>query len=144
MNTVVEQLKSLLADTYTLYLKTQNFHWHVKGPNFVELHELFEQQYTELATAIDDVAERIRMLGEIAPASFDDFTKFRTLKDGNALLASNDMLQMLHSDHQSLITNLNALLKLASENSDEGTVSLLSERIATHEKMAWMLSSSMA
>lgn len=142
MNSINDSLKILLSDTYTLYLKTQNYHWHVKGPNFKPFHELFEEQYTELAMAIDLIAERLRMLGEIAPASFKEFEKYRTLSDGNALLNANEMLKEVHSDHLSLISALNKALNQANKDSDEGSASLLSDRIATHEKMAWILASS--
>ena len=144
MSETSDKLKILLCNSYTLYLKTQNYHWHVKGPNFKSLHELFEQQYTELATAIDNIAERIRMLGEIAPASFDDFSKYRTLKDGNSNLASNDMLKELHTDHLLVVDLLNETLALVSNLNDEGTAALLSERTSAHEKMAWMLDSSLS
>lgn len=144
MSETSDKLKILLCNSYTLYLKTQNYHWHVKGPNFKSLHELFEQQYTELATAIDNIAERIRMLGEIAPASFHDFSKYRTLKDGNSNLASNDMLKELHTDHLLVVDLLNETLALVSNLNDEGTAALLSERTSAHEKMAWMLDSSLS
>lgn len=142
MKSVNQNLKVLLSDTYTLYLKTQNYHWHVKGPNFKPLHELFEEQYTELAMAIDTIAERLRMLGENAPASFSEFEEYRTLKDGNSKLGADEMLKEIHTDHQTLLTTLNKAFHQATENNDEGSVALLSERIAIHEKMAWMLASS--
>ena len=106
------------------------------------MHELFEEQYTELALAIDLLAERLRMFGEIAPASFKEFEKYRTLCDGNSLLNANEMLKEIHSDHLSLIATLSEALNQAAKGNDEGTVSLLSDRITTHEKMAWMLASS--
>lgn len=142
MSSVSDSLKVLLSDTYTLYLKTQNYHWHVKGPNFKPLHELFEEQYTELAMAIDTIAERLRMLGEDAPASFSEFETYRTLKDGNAKLTADEMLKEIHTDHLALIATLNKAFNQASESNDEGSVALLSERITIHEKMAWMLASS--
>ena len=143
MNQVVEGLNKLLADTYTLYLKTQNYHWHVTGPNFKELHELFELQYNDLAVAVDDLAERIRIIGFKAPATFKEFESLRSLQDGNSSLKSTEMLQEIHADHMLIVKSLTATLAVAADNHDEGSVALLSERISVHEKMAWMILSSM-
>lgn len=142
MSEVIDNLKVLLSDTYTLYLKTQNYHWHVTGPNFKELHDLFELQYTDLAVAVDDIAERIRILGDSAPATFKEFVELRTITDGDSKLSSENMLKDIHQDHMSLVKNINATLAIAANISDEGTVAILSERIADHEKMAWMIKSS--
>lgn len=142
MSEIVKRFSSLLADTYALYLKTQNYHWHVKGPNFKTLHELFEEQYTELAVAVDELAERIRILGSLAPASFKEFETLKTLQDGDPNAPSETMLNDIHGDHLALVKMLNEALAIAADAHDEGSVALLSERIAAHEKMAWMLVSS--
>ncbi|MGQ3888856.1 Dps family protein [Legionella sp. CNM-1927-20] len=142
MDEVTNQLSILLADTYALYLKTQNYHWHVKGAQFKALHELFESQYRELAEAIDEVAERILILGHKAPASFSEFNQLKRVKDGNSSLSANEMVKELAHDHGTLIKDLNKSLKIAQDQVDEGTVVLLSDRIAAHEKARWMLSAS--
>lgn len=142
MSEIQEKLSVLMADTYALYLKTQNYHWHVKGSNFKSLHMLFETQYLELAQAVDDIAERIIILGGKAPASFAEFQRLKRIKDGNSDASANTMVGELADDHGTLVKDLNASLKLAQEHHDEGTVSLLSERIALHEKTRWMLNAS--
>jgi len=133
---------TLLADTYALYLKTQNYHWHVRGPNFKALHELFEVQYTNLADAVDDIAERILTNGYKAPATFSEFNALKSIKDGNSALSSNDMVKELARDNDQLVNDLNQAMLAAQESNDEGTIALLSERIAAHEKARWMLSAS--
>jgi starvation-inducible DNA-binding protein len=142
MNTVIKKLEVVLADTYALYLKTQNYHWHVKGVHFKSLHELFEMHYKELAEAVDAVAERILIMGHKAPATFGEFNELKTIKDGDSSLDANSMVSELAEDHATLIKDLNKAIKLAQENDDEGTVALISERIAAHEKAHWMLSAS--
>ncbi|STX29524.1 starvation-inducible DNA-binding protein [Legionella beliardensis] len=142
MKDVISQLSILLADTYALYLKTQNYHWHVKGAQFKALHELFERQYQELAEAVDEVAERILILGHKAPATFNEYNQLKRVKDGNSGISANEMVKELANDHGTLIKDLNQSLKLAQEQADEGTVTLLSDRIAAHEKSRWMLSAS--
>ena len=141
-NDMMNKLKIILADTYALYLKTQNYHWHVTGLQFKSLHELFETQYRELAEAVDAIAERIRILGHIAPASFHDFQHLKTLQDGNSENSANQMVSELALDHGTLVRDLNQALVLAQGSNDEGSVALLSERIAAHEKARWMLSAS--
>ena len=131
-----------MADTYALYLKTQNYHWHVKGPHFKSFHQLFEEQYIDLAQAADDIAERIRTLGQNVPATFKDFERLKKIKDGNSNLSANDMVVDLAQDHETLVKDLNQALKLANENHDEGTASFLATRIEAHEKAGWMLRSS--
>jgi len=142
MNTVITKLEVALADTYALYLKTQNYHWHVRGPRFKSLHELFEMQYRELAEAVDEIAERILILGHKAPATFADFNKLKTIQDGNSSLNANQMVMELSSDHNILVKDLNRAVKIAQENNDEGTITLLGDRIAAHEKAHWMLQTS--
>ena len=131
-----------MADTYALYLKTQNYHWHVKGPHFKTLHELFEAQYRELAEAVDAVAERMLMMGHKAPATFKEFERLKTIKDGDSGLTSNQMVSELATDNSTLVKDLNKAMLLAQNANDEGTVNLLSERVAVHQKAHWMLSAS--
>ena len=142
MINAINQLEIILADTYSLYLKTQNYHWHVKGPQFKSLHELFEVQYRELAEAVDQIAERILIMGHKAPATFSEFNALKTIKDGNSSVNANQMVTELASDHSVLVKDLNQAMKTAQENNDEGTIALLGSRIAAHEKSHWMLSSS--
>tara|TARA_Y100000588_G_C14122148_1_gene867776 strand:- start:323 stop:769 length:447 start_codon:yes stop_codon:yes gene_type:complete len=142
MTQLVDKMSILLADTYAIYLKTQNYHWHVKGPQFKALHELFEMQYQELAEAVDEVAERILIKGHQAPATFSKYDKLKTLADGSSNKSANEMVQELASDHNQLVKDLYAAMKIAEENHDEGTLALLSDRIEAHEKYRWMLSSS--
>lgn len=142
MATLQKKMEVLLADTYALYLKTQNYHWHVKGPQFKALHELFEMQYQALAEAVDEIAERILILGHQAPATFAEFDKLKTIKDGNSKSKANQMVKELAKDNASLVSDLNQVLSLAQATKDEGTANLIAERIAAHEKAAWMLRSS--
>lgn len=142
MNAIMKRLEVALADTYALYLKTQNYHWHVKGPQFKSLHELFEVQYKELAEAVDLIAERIRIMGHKAPATFSEYIELKTIKDGNSSLSANEMLTELTHDNSVLVQDLNQAIKLAQEHNDEGTITLLSDRIAAHQKAHWMLGAS--
>lgn len=144
MSKTVETLKVLLADTYALYLKTQNYHWHVTGPNFKELHTLFEEHYKALAIAVDDVAERILILGDRAPATFAEFNNLKTLKDGDSSKSASDMVNELHDDHGSLNNKLREVLSAAQAEADEGTIALMSELLSQHEKARWMLGASRA
>lgn len=139
---VMKGLAVVLADTYTLYLKTQNYHWHVKGVQFKSLHLLFEEQYQALAEAVDALAERMVMRGHTAPATFKAFNELRTIDEGDASLTANQMLIDLVNDHTTLLAALQKALLCAAEQKDEGSIALLSERIAAHEKMRWMLSAS--
>ncbi len=139
----IDQLAVILANSYALYLKSQNYHWHVKGLAFKTMHDLFEEHYSELADAVDDIAERIIILGGQAPATFGALNQLKTSKDGDANLSVNDMLSDLKNDHQAIINDLQQAIASAADNNDEGTVALLGERIANHEKMAWMLATSL-
>lgn len=139
-NQTINRLTVLLADTYALYLKTQNYHWHVIGPMFRPLHELFETQYRELAEAVDAIAERIRILGHQAPATFSEFQRLKTIQDGHSDATANQMLTGLVHDHTTLLHDIQQVLALAQQESDEGTIALLADRVAAHEKMRWMLS----
>lgn len=143
MSVIIKKLEVVLADTYALYLKTQNYHWHVKGVQFKSLHELFEMQYQELAEAVDLVAERILIMGHKAPATFTEYNQLKTIKDGDSSADANQMVSELAQDNSTLVKDLNKAIKLAQEDGDEGTVTLLSDRIAAHEKAHWMLSASM-
>lgn len=142
MSDIFNKLSVLLADTYALYLKTQNYHWHVKGAQFKALHGLFEEQYVELAQAVDGVAERILIIGGKAPATFREFETLKRIKDGNSSLSANEMVIELANDHGTLVKDLNLSLRLAQEHHDEGTATLLGDRIEAHEKMRWMLNAS--
>ncbi|AHE66595.1 Dps family protein [Legionella oakridgensis] len=142
MSELVNKLSILLADTYALYLKTQNYHWHVKGPQFKSLHELFEAQYRELAEAVDQVAERILIKGHKAPATFKEFEHLKTIKDGDSDVNSNDMVTELANDHGTLVKDLNVAMAMAQKMNDEGTANLLANRIEQHEKARWMLGAS--
>ena len=142
MNDVGKNLAVLLADTYALYLKTQNYHWHVKGPHFKSLHGLFETQYIELAEAVDSLAERLLTMGQKAPATFKEFMQLKTIEDGHSDATANQMLIELAKDHDKVIGDLYRSLSLAQKMNDEGTANLLSDRINSHEKARWMLNAS--
>ncbi len=139
---MTEGLAKLLADTYTLYLKTQNFHWNVTGPLFHSLHKMFEEEYIELAAAVDEIAERIRSLGAIAPASFAEFLKLTSIKEETATPTAADMVKKLLSDHETIVKHLHSLMPVAQKLSDEATLDLLINRTEIHQKTAWMLRSS--
>jgi len=138
---ISDGLACLLADTYTLYLKTHNFHWNVTGPHFNSLHLQFEGQYTELATAVDTIAERIRALGMPAPGSYAEFSKLTTIKEETGQLSWEKMVSQLVEGHEAVVRTARQVLPLASEAEDEVTVGLLSDRMEIHEKSAWMLRS---
>ncbi|HSW93631.1 MAG TPA: DNA starvation/stationary phase protection protein [Gammaproteobacteria bacterium] len=139
---MTEGLAKLLADTYTLYLKTQNFHWNVTGPLFHSLHKMFEEEYIELAAAVDEIAERIRALGANAPGSFADFLKLTSIKEETGTPIASDMVVKLLADHESIITHLQSLMPVAQHLNDEATLDLLITRTEIHQKTAWMLRSS--
>ena len=134
----------LLADTYTLYLKTQNYHWNVHGPYFKTLHIMFEEQYMQLALGVDALAERIVTLGHTAPASFAEFSALRSIKEGDPKKTAEQMVSELCDDHQLILKDLYKVLKIAQEHNDEGSTTLLGDRIAEHEKIHWMLRESKA
>ncbi len=135
----VDALSRLLADSYTLYLKTQNFHWNVTGPQFVALHTLFEQQYTELSTAVDEIAERIRALGARAPGSYTEFGKLATVKEASGEPSAEEMIQQLRDDNATLAKTANELLSTAGHAGDDVSADLGTQRQTIHEKSAWML-----
>ena len=139
--TVTDQLAKILADTYFLYLKTQNFHWNVTSKHFHSLHLMFESQYEELAAAIDEVAERIRALGKPTPATFKQFSKLTDINETTEIPSGMDMVAQLTADHETLCRNLRASLKIIQKTNDEGSADLLIIRLEAHEKTAWMLRS---
>ena len=139
---MTEGLAKLLADTYTLYLKTQNFHWNVTGPLFHSLHKMFEEEYVELAAAVDEIAERIRALGAITPGSFAEFLKLTSIKEETTTPNAADMVKKLLADHEIVIAHLQSLMPVAQNLGDEATLDLLITRTETHQKTAWMLRSS--
>lgn len=139
---VTEGLSKLMASTYTLYLKTQNFHWHVTGPLFHSLHRMFEEQYNELALAVDELAERIRSLGASAPATFTQFMKLSSIQEEPGTPTSLDMVHKLLNDHEKIISECQTLMPIVQKKSDEATLDLLIKRTEFHQKTAWMLRSS--
>lgn len=139
---VVEALKNVLADNYALYLKTQNYHWNVEGPNFRGLHLLFEEQYTDLTTAIDAVAELIRGLGEKAPGTFSAYVRATSIKPGDEDASAEQMVAELGEDQAAIQKTLQAALDAAQAIGDEVVAGFVIERLTAHRKAAWMLKSS--
>jgi starvation-inducible DNA-binding protein len=138
---IAEGLSRLLADSYTLYLKTHNFHWNVTGPQFSSLHTMFEQQYTELAVAVDEIAERIRSLGIRAPGSYAEFAKLTSIKEATGNETAADMIRQLVTGQESVVRTARQAFPAANEANDEPTADLLTQRMQSHEKNAWMLRS---
>ena len=139
---IAENLKLLLAETYTLYLKTHKYHWNVTGPMFQTLHVMFEEHYNAMALAVDEIAERIRVMGVKAPGSYSEFAKLSRVKeDVSVNTAAQDMIKVLLSDHEQIVRTAKETLPILEDANDEGTNSLLGARIEYHEKTAWMLKS---
>lgn len=138
---VCKGLNKLLADSYLLYLKTQNYHWNVTGKMFQSLHVLFEEQYQEQAKAIDVIAERIRALGEFAPGSFAAFSKVSSIKEETAIPAAEEMIHNLVQGNEAVVSAAREIVNLADECEDDVTSDLMIERMQVHEKNAWMLRS---
>lgn len=138
---IAEGLSRLLADSYTLYLKTHGFHWNVTGPMFITLHKLFEEQYTELATAVDTIAERIRALDHYAPGSYKQFVKLSDVSEETGVPSATDMIKQLIIAHEIVIRTARTLFPAVDDANDEATADLLTERMQVHEKTAWMLRS---
>jgi starvation-inducible DNA-binding protein len=138
---IAQGLSRLLADTYTLYLKTHNFHWNVTGPMFQTLHLMFETQYTELATAVDLIAERIRALGHPAPGSYADYAKLASIKDAKGVPGATRMIAELVEGQEAVVRTARAVFPLVEKANDEATADLLTQRMQLHEKTAWMLRS---
>lgn len=136
---VAEGLKKLLADTYTLYLQTHNFHWNVTGPQFRELHLMFEEHYTEMAQAVDVIAERIRTLGMAAPGTYKSLAGLSSIEEVEGVPAAEKMVELLTMGHEHVVRTARQVLKTAQDAADESTVSLVSDRMRIHEKTAWML-----
>jgi len=138
---IAQGLSTVLADTYTLYLKTHNFHWNVTGPMFQTLHLMFEQQYNELALAVDLVAERIRALGHPAPGSYAQFSKLSSVTEEKGVPKAEDMLRQLVEGQEALVRTARSVFGTAERASDQVTLDLLTQRMQVHEKAAWMLRS---
>ena len=141
---VADALSNVLADTFILYLKTHNFHWNVTGPMFHTLHQMFEEQYNELWLAVDAIAERIRSLGFIAPGSYGEFTKLAYLQESPVATNATEMIVELLRDHETSARTARSALAVARTAVDAPTEDLLTQRLAAHEKAAWMLRSLLA
>lgn len=138
---VADSLSKFLASTYTLYLKTQNFHWNVTGTDFYQLHLLFEKQYEDLGNATDGIAERIRALGFRAPASFAEYLKLSAIQEEPKIIKAQDMINQLFADQQLMAREGRAVVDVAEQNNDAATADMITGRIEEHEKNAWMLRS---
>jgi starvation-inducible DNA-binding protein len=138
---VVVALEELLADSYTLYLKTHNYHWNVTGPMFSTLHTMFETQYTELALAVDLIAERIRALGAHAPGSYSQFMERAKVKEDRTVPAARDMIEILGADQVTVADTARRVVEAGTAAGDDASVDLGVRRIELHEKSAWMLRS---
>jgi len=138
---IAKGLSHLLADSYTLYLKTHNYHWNVTGPMFQSLHTQFEEQYTELALAVDEIAERIRALGELAPASYSAFQQLTHIEEETQHPSAMEMVRKLVIAHETVIKTARSVVIIADKAADEPTLDLLTQRMQVHEKTAWMLRS---
>lgn len=138
---IAEGLSRLLADSYTLYLKTHNFHWNVTGPMFSTLHNLFEQEYTELATAVDEIAERIRALGFPAPGSYKQFAELSSIEEETGTPDAKEMIRQLVLGQEAVVRTAREVFPVVEQANDEPTADLLTQRMQTHEKNAWMLRS---
>ena len=138
---VVDRLKQLLASSYTLYLKTHNYHWNVKGPMFTTLHTLFELQYTELALAVDEIAERIRALGARAPGSYSEFSRLSVIEEDTGSPEATLMISNLASDLERIVELAKETVKTAEGANDPASADLAIRRIDVHQKSVWMLRS---
>lgn len=138
---IADGLSRVLADTYTLYLKTHNFHWNVTGPMFETLHLMFERHYTELWTAVDVIAERIRALGVPAPGTYAELLALSSVKEQRGVPAAPAMIAALVEGHETVIRTARALVPLAEPANDQATLDLVTQRLQSHEKTAWMLRS---
>lgn len=136
---VATELKKLLADSYTLYLQTHNFHWNVTGVRFRDLHLMFEEHYTELATAVDEIAERIRSLGVFALGTYQAFSQASAIEPVENIPTAEEMVTILMQNHEQVVRTCRNALVIAQEADDESSASLISDRMVIHEKTAWML-----
>lgn len=141
---IADGLARLLADSYTLYLKTHNYHWNVTGPLFNTLHTMFEAQYTELATAVDEIAERIRALGHPAPGSYQAFARLTSIEEEQAMPSAEEMIRQLVIGQEAVVKTARDVFGLADAANDEPTADLLTQRMQLHEKNAWMLRAMLA
>ncbi|MGZ5090553.1 MAG: Dps family protein [Burkholderiales bacterium] len=139
--TIADGLSRLLADTYTLYLKTHNFHWNVTGPMFQTLHLMFETQYNELALAVDLIAERIRALGYPAPGTYSEYSKLSSIKETSGVPKAEDMIRLLVEGQEAVVRTARSIFPAVDSVNDEPTADLLTQRMQVHEKTAWMLRS---
>jgi len=138
---VVAALEKALADTYALALKTQNYHWNVRGPQFYGLHNMFEEQYTDMHNAVDDIAERIRALDSLAPGGFAAFQKLTDIKEGDGSASAPDMVKDLEADHRKVSGSLADGISTADDKGDDVTADMLTARKQVHDEAAWMLKS---
>ena len=138
---IANGLSKVLADTYTLYLKTHNFHWNVTGPMFQTLHLMFEQHYNELALAVDAVAERVRALGFPAPGTYKQFVALSSIQEEDSIPVAQDMIRLLVQGHEAVARTARTCFITADEANDQPTCDLLTQRMQIHEKTAWMLRS---
>lgn len=138
---VAAELAKLLADTYSIYLKTHNFHWNVTGPQFQTLHTMFETHYNELALAVDEIAERIRALGVLAPGSYQEFKSLTAIEEHDGKRSATEMIEILTQDHETIVRRIREFFPVASEAGDNVTEDLFNQRMTVHEKTAWMLRS---
>ena len=141
---IAEGLSRLLADSYTLYLKTHNYHWNVVGPMFNTLHLMFEEQYTELALAVDQIAERIRALGEHAPGSYREFASLSSVSEEDDQPDANEMIRRLVAGQEAVVRTARSVFAATEQAGDEASADLLTQRMQVHEKTAWMLRSLLA
>lgn len=138
---VAGDLSRLLADSYTLYLKSHNYHWNVTGPMFQTLHLMFEQHYNELALAVDEIAERIRAVGHLSPGTYREFAALSSISEDEALPPAMDMVANLVGDHETVVATARSVVAAADDATDVATADLATRRIDVHEKTAWMLRS---
>jgi len=141
---IAEGLCKLLADTYTLYLKTHNFHWNVTGPQFNSLHLMFETQYTELALAVDAIAERIRALGYPAPGTYKEYARLSSIPEEEGVPGADEMIRKLVEGQEAVVRTARSVFPAVDAAGDEPSADLLTQRMQTHEKTAWMLRSLLA
>jgi starvation-inducible DNA-binding protein len=138
---IAKGLSCLLADTYTLYLRTHNFHWNVTGPMFQTLHLMFEAQYNELALAVDLIAERIRALGVNAPGTYQEFAELSSIKEARGVPTAEKMIKLLVEGQEAVVKTARSVFPTAESANDQPTADLLTQRMQVHEKTAWMLRS---
>jgi starvation-inducible DNA-binding protein len=141
---ICKSLDIFLADTYTLYLKTHNFHWNVTGRMFQSLHLMFEKQYNELWLAVDEIAERIRALGHYAPGTYREFSKLTTIQESEGVPTAEEMIRELVEGHEAVCRTGRKIFPVIEKAQDEATIDLLTSRLHVHEKTAWMLRSLLA